>query len=234
MINSTQILIRLSSSFLTYTEDLIAQYRQLDMGAHRDIIRFYEANKQTLPHLDIDEFIEIELGYTNALFEVGRYESFLITVQYLLEALIYHNIQYVNGEDAYENLLFRKAAAHYQLLELNSAARVLWEILRINPDNQAAAYLLKRCLVKSEPLFLRTAKAISIFLFLLSALVIGLELLIIRPFFDQYAHGVEIARIGIFLFALVLLIAADGLHRLRSFHHVNKEMERFRKRKLLP
>lgn len=204
------------------------------MGAHRDIIRFYEANKQSLPHLEIDEFIEIELGYANALFEVGRYEAFLVAVQYLLEALIYHNIQYVNGEDAYENLLFRKAAAHYQLLELNSASRVLWELLRINPDNQAAAYLLKRCLVKTEPVFLRTAKAISIFLFLLSALIIGFELLLIRPFFDQHANVVEVARIGIFLFALALLIITDGLHRLKSFHTVNKEIEKCRNSRLFP
>ncbi|MCB0686070.1 MAG: hypothetical protein KDC53_06085 [Saprospiraceae bacterium] len=219
----------MSSSFLTYTEDLIAQYRALDACAFRDIIRFYEAHKQSLPHLDILDFIEIEFGYANALFETGRYESFLVNVQYLLEALIYHNIQFVNGEDAYENLLFRKAAAHYQLLELNSAIKVLWELLRINPDNQAGSYLLKRCLVKSEPSFLHTSKAISIFLFLLAALIIGLELLIIRPFFGHLASQVEVSRIGIFIFALVLLIVTDGIHRLRSFHHVNKEIEKIRK-----
>ncbi|MCB0665298.1 MAG: hypothetical protein KDC80_05715 [Saprospiraceae bacterium] len=221
----------MSSSFLTYTEDLVAQYRELDPGAFRDIIRFYEAHRKQLPHLDVDDFIEIEFGYVNALFEVGRYEAFLVTTQPLLETLIYHNIQFVNGDDAYENLLFRKAAAHYQLLELNTATRVLWELLRLNPDNQAAGYLLKRCLVRTEPTFLQNAKAVSIFLFLLSALVIGLELLIIRPFYDEYAHQIEIGRISIFLFALFLLIVADGTHRLRSFHHVNRQLESFRKRR---
>lgn len=224
-------MIRLSSSFLTYTDDLIAQYRELDPGAFRDIIRFYEAHKQALPQLDIDHFIEIELGYVNALFEMGRYEAFLVTVQPMLETLIYHNIQFVNGEDAYENLLFRKAAAHYHLSELSTTVRILWELLRINPENQAASYLLKRCLVRKEPAFLHHAKAVSIFLFLLSAFVIGLELLIVRPFFDDYAHQVEIGRIGVFLFALILLVIADGTHRLRSFHYVNRKLESFRKRR---
>lgn len=206
------------------------QYRNLDPCAFRDVIRFYEANRKSLPHLDIDDFIEIEFGYSNALFETGRYESFLVNVQYLLEALIYNNIQYINGEDAYENLLFRKAAAHYHLMELNSAIKVLWELIRINPENQAAAYLLKRCLVKSEPTYLQNAKAVSIFLFLLAALVIGLELLLVRPFFDHLSEPVEMSRIGVFLFALVLLITTDGLHRLRSFHFVNREVDRLKKR----
>jgi tetratricopeptide (TPR) repeat protein len=221
----------LSSSFLTYTGDLIAQFRELDPGAHREIIRFYEANKRSIPYLDTDDFIEIELSYTNALFEMGRYESFLICARYLLESLIYHNIKYVNGEDVYEKLLFRKAAAHYHLLELSVAEKVLWELLRINPENQSASYLLKRCLLKSETSFLRNARAFSIFLFLFSAIVIGMELLVIRPFFDHYAQPVEFGRISIFLFALMLLVVSDGWHRLTSFHYVNREVERLKSRK---
>ena len=218
----------MSSSFLTYADDLVAQYRELDPSAHREIIRFYEVNRNALPHLDIHDSIEIEFGYINALFDAGRFEPFLVCVQNLLEALIFYNIKYVSGEDAYEKLLFRKAAAHHQLLELNTAMQVLWELLKINPDNQAAAYLLKRCLVRSESVSLQNAKAFSIFLFLLSALIIGSELLIVRPFFDQYASQVEVIRICIFIVALLLLVGADGWHRISSFHHVNREIERFR------
>ncbi len=221
----------MSSSFLTYTVDLIIQYRELDPSAHRDIIRFYEVNKRSLPHLDVDDYIEIELGYTNALFEIGRYEAFLTSARFLLESLIYYNVKYVNGEDVYEKLLFRKAAAHYHLLELTLAENVLWELLKINPENQTASYLLKRCILRSEPSYLRNTKAVSIFLFLLSAIVIGIELLVVRPFFDHYAQQVEQVRIGIFVFALALLVLSDGWHRLSSFHSVNSEIIRLKSRK---
>jgi hypothetical protein len=140
-------------------------------------------------------------------------------------------VKYVNGEDVYEKLLFRKAAAHYHLLELTLAENVLWELLKINPENQTASYLLKRCILRSEPSYLRSTKAISIFLFLLSAIVIGIELLVVRPFFDQYAQQVELVRISIFIFALALLVLSDGWHRVASFHSVNREIIRLKSRK---
>jgi hypothetical protein len=162
------------------------------------------------------------LGYTNALFDLGRYEPFLVRTKFLLETLIFHNVKYLNGEDVYEKLLLRKAAAHYHLMELSTAETVLWQILKMSPDNQAAAYLLKKCMIRQRPEYLRRLQGICIFLFLLSATVIGIELLVVQPFFQQYADEVEQLRIVIFVGALVILMGSHIFHRLRSFHLVNR------------
>ena len=188
----------MGTPFITFTDDLIAQYRNLDPSAHREIIRFYELHKKRLRHLDVELFLEIELGYTNALFELARYEPFLVRTKYLLEALIYNNIKYINGEDVYEKLLLRKAAAHYHLLELSTAQNLLWQVLKMNPDNQSAAYLAKKCLIKETPSYFRKTQGICIFLFLVSAAIIAVELLILHPFFDQYARLAEQTRLFIF------------------------------------
>jgi hypothetical protein len=215
--------------FITYRDDLIVQFRELDPSAHRDIIHFYELHRQQLLDLDVDVYLEIELGYTHALFELGKYEPFLVRTKYLLETLIYHNVKYLNGEDAYEKLLLRKAAAHFHLLELSTAETVLWQILKMNPDNQTAAFLLKKCLLRETPNYLNRLQGICIFLFLLSAAIIAIELLVIHPFYQQYSALVEPGKMIVFVVALALLVFGQIFHRLRSFHIVNRGILQLKK-----
>ena len=212
-------------SFETYTEEILSRFKEIDESAHRDIIVFYDRNKNHLLHLDLDAYLEIKISYGTALFETGRYLEFIPLCEDLLEEVIYHNIKFFHGEDIFQKLLFRKAAAFYQLLKFEEAEEILWQILRMDPYNAPATYLLKRCRVKSHSNFLRKAKAISIFLFLLSACIIAIELLIIRPFFDNYSLQVDVARTTIFFTGIFILVFSDGWHRLRSFHDVNKVIE---------
>ena len=185
-----------------------------------------------LANLEMEDYLEIELGYTNALFELGRYESFLASTQFLLESLIYNNVQYINGEDVYEKLLVRKAAAHFNLQELETAEKVLWEILKMNPQNQAAEYLLQRTLIGLQPNYLKNCRSIGTCLFLLSAIIIGFELLFIKPFYEKHVNTLRILEVGVFLGAVCMIVAADSMHRIRSYQKVKKELFRFRASKL--
>ncbi len=220
----------MSFSFITHTQDLLDHFRELDSSAHSEIVSFYETHKKSLSGLDTESFLEIELGYANALFELGKYEHFLTVVQYLLESLIFNNIKYLKGEDIYQKLLLRKAAAHYHLLEFVSSERVLWELLHINPEHHAASYLLKRCLIKSEPSYLIKVKGLSIVLFLLSALIISIELLLIRPFFEEYSSTVTIVRNTLFVLAIFAIIFSDAYHRLQTLSRVNKRIAEIKSR----
>ena len=92
----------------------------------------------------------------------------------------------------------------------------------MNPENAAASYLLKRCLIKNQPNYLRRVKGLSVFLFLLAAATIAVELLLIRPFMHAYVDMVEITRIVIILGGLFILFLTDGWHRFQSFHKVNQ------------
>lgn len=218
----------MNSSFLTYADALMEEYRAIDRSAHREVIKFYEKYKGSFGDLDTAAYLEIELGYCDALFELGRYESFLAVVQYMLESVIFHNIKYLNDEDVFEKLLVRKAAAHFHLEEYRTSQGVLWQVVRMNPHNHTAVYLLKRCLIKSQPTYLNHLRGLSIFLFLLSALVTAVELLAVRPFFEEYASMAETSRLLIFLLAILLLVGSDFLHRMRSFHLVNNELQKLR------
>ena len=221
----------MSEYFDTYTEEVFLRFKEIDESAHREIINFYERNQDALIHLDLQSYFEVKIAYSAALFEIGQYSEFIELCDELIEEVIYHNIKYLNDEDIFEKLLFKKAAAYYQQLEYEAAEKILWQLIRMNPKNSIASYLLKRCRIKNQPLFLKRAKSISIFLFLLSACIIAVELLLIQPFFNVYHPEVQIFRTSIFLSGIFLLVLTDGWHRLKSFHDINHAIDEARRRK---
>ena len=85
---------------------------------------------------------------------------------------------------------------------------ILLELLKMDYSNVAASYLLKRCLIRQQPNYLRVTKGISILLFFLSASIIAIELLVIRPFYNDWNSGVEILRSSIFVAGILLLLGA--------------------------
>ncbi len=218
----------MSRSFDTYPNDIYSRFCSIDESSYREIINFYEQHLDQFLPLEYEDHLDIRVTYGAALFEVGRYDDFILLADDLIESVIYQNIKYLNGEDIFEKLLFKKAAAHYQLMELDQAEKILWELLKMDPTNSAATYLLKRCKIKRQPGYMKSIKAISIFLFLLAAFVIAVELLIIRPFFAGHSDQVEMIRTGIFVCGVCLLLAADGWHRVRSFHEVNRVTDSLR------
>ncbi|MDH3651054.1 MAG: hypothetical protein OEQ53_15310 [Saprospiraceae bacterium] len=213
----------MSRAFDTYQTDLYSVFKEIEQTAYRDIISFYEGHELSFLHLDHFQLLEIQIAYASALFEVGRYLDFLVINDELLESIIFHNIKLFKGEDVFEKLIFKKAAAHYQLCEFERCEKILWELIKMNPENTVASYLLKRCIIKNQPRFLKRSKSVSIVLFLAAAGIIAIELLVIRPFFDRYSYGVEIIRTSIFLAGILVLILADGWHRVKTFHYVNRK-----------
>ncbi len=213
-----------------YQTDLYSMFKEIGETAYRDIIAFYENHEVSFLQLDHFELLEVQISYATALFEVGRYHEFLALNDELLESVIFHNIKAFKGEDIFEKLIFKKAAAHYQLSELDACERVLWELIRMNPNNTVASYLLKRCRIRKQPRFLLISKTISIAFFLISAGIIAIELLIIRPFFEDYGSTVEIVRTAVFIGGIVVLVSADGWHRVKTFHYVNRTIEEFKRK----
>ncbi len=212
-------------SFDTYTERVLDQFNQIDNSSYREIIRFYEQNREELKHLEIESYVDVQITYSSALFEIGRYNAFIKLVDPLIEMVIFQNIVHFKGEDIYQKLLFKKAAAHYQILELKQSQHILIELLKMDPQNAAVSYLLKRCLIKIQPDYLGFSKGISIFLFFVSALIIGIELLAIRPFFKDWSQEVEIMRSSVFISGIFILLGAEIWHRIRSYKSVNKMIE---------
>lgn len=171
------------------------------------------------------------LAYTNALFEIGNYEKHLIIVDQVLEVSVMHNIVFFNGEDIFRNSLFKKAASSFHTHRLEQAAYILRELLRIDPYDKDAALFLKKCLRYVHPPFLKKARAISIFLFLASALIICFELLVIRTFYPEHAQFVESLRNCVFLTGILLLVGSDFIHRFRTNREANLFVLKIRQEK---
>ena len=215
----------MSKAFQTYQPDIYHQFKEIDKSAYREIIEFYEDHKYAFSLLDIEEQLEIQVAYSNSLFEIGQYQKFVHLVNELIELVIFHNIKYLNGEDIFLHLLFKKAAAHYQSLEYEEADNILWELIKMNPNHAPAVYLLKKCRVKQQPDYLRNIKAASIVMFLAGAGIIAIEILAIRPFFQTYTATVEAIRNIIFFGGLFILVFSDICHRIKSFHQVNQQVK---------
>ncbi len=200
----------------TYHSKLYRDFKEFAASNHRQAIHFYEKHEEAIQRLDFDERFELLVAYVNALFEVGQYQKHLLMVDVAVEEVIMNNIGWYQGEDIYQKLLFRKAASLYNFMEYGRADYILRELVRIDPHNRDAIQFLKKCLRKKDAALLNIAKACSIFLFLLSAMIIGIEVLAVRPFYSMYTGLVETSRNTIFLLGWVSLLGGQALNWWRA------------------
>jgi hypothetical protein len=207
----------------TYHSKVYRDFRAIDGSEWRSIVRFYEEHETEIRSLDFPEYFEMLLAYATALFEIGAYEKYLLMVDVVIEASILNNIKFFKGEDVLQRLLFKKAASYFHTHELGKAEYILRELLRMDPYDESSALFLKKCLRKTQPAFLKNARAVSIFLFLMSALLICIEVIVVRNFYHVYTDLVEVSRNTIFLSGFVVLVGSDLYHR----GSIGKEVDDF-------
>lgn len=215
----------------TYYSKIFRDFKEIEEMNYRGIIHFYEKNEEAILKLDEEEYFVLLYAYTNALFEVGFHQKHLLMVDPALELVIVSNIKRYKGDDVFQKLLFRKAASNYNLREYDDAQYILEELLRIDSYNEEVILFLKKCLRKKEPVILDHAKAVSIFLLLLTAFIIGLEVLFVRPFYKIHVPVVEASRITTFLIACSILILGTAWHYTRVEKRVNEFILHIRRNK---
>lgn len=221
----------MSFSQSTYQSKIFRDFKAIEASAYRQIIHFYEKQEAEIRQLEFEENFEVFTTYVNALFEVGSYHKHLLLVDLIIETAITNNLSFYKGEDIFLKMLFRKAASLYNLLEYEKAEYILREIIRINPWNKDAVLFLKKCLRRQQPRYIQITRAISIVLFLMAAIVIAAEVLVIRHFFQAYTPLVEQSRLVLFGMGGFLLIGINLIHRIRVELQVYQFVERIRQRK---
>lgn len=199
----------------TYHSKIYRGFKEIEPQEYLSLVRYYEAYEDQIKQLDFSEFFELLITYTEALFEVGAYQNHALMVDAAIEISIINNIKFYNKKDIYYELLFKKAASCFNLMRYNEAEHILRELIKINPFNEISIRFLNKCLLQKKPKFVRNARAISIFLFLLTALIISIELIFIRPLFDMYTPTVELARNASFSMGFVLLGGSELINRLK-------------------
>ena len=215
----------------TYHSKIYPDFKQTDRGNYRRTNRFYEEKEEEAGRREREEYFELIVAYVNALFEVGAYQKHLLMVDVVIEMAIVQNIEWYKGEDIFRKMLFRKAASLYNMMEYGKAEYILRELIRIDPHSEDSIFFLRKCLRKKEPAFLNKAKAFSIFLFLVSAFAISIEVLFIRPFYKAQVEGIEASRNIVFLLGCTVLAGGLLLHRWRVRRHVHSFVERSRNSK---
>jgi len=214
-----------------YYSRVYQEFKGIEQSEFRNIVRFFESRTEEIVHLEFNEYFELLLSYAEALFEIGTYHSFLAVADQAIAITIEQNIKYYHGEDVFFNILFKKAAAHYNLMEYDKAIHILQELVKMDSANELTVRFLKKCSRQKKPGYLKSTRAISVFLFLLTAGIIALELCLVRPFFSAYIDLIEIVRNVMFGAGWIILIAGDLSFRWRVNNQVNKFVASIKKKK---
>jgi tetratricopeptide (TPR) repeat protein len=214
-----------------YYPRVYRDFKEIDGADYRRIIHYYEDHEDTILRLDEYECFEMMYAYTNALFEVGYHQKHVLMSDNALAWVMEYNIREHESEDVFATLLFRKAASYYNLGNYQQAEHVLNELVRIDPYDEDVILFLKKCLRKMEPALLDHAKAASIFLFLLTAFIISVEVLFVRPFYKIYINLIETSRITTFIIACSILVFGTLWHYLRVENRVNEFVLQTRRKK---
>jgi len=116
-------------------------------------------------------------------------------------------------------------------MEYDKAKHILQELIKMDNRNEMTVRFLKKCSRQKKPAYLKSTRAISVFLFLLTAGIIALELCLIRPFFSAYIDLIEIVRNMAFAAGWIILIAGDLFFRWGVNSSVNKFVVSEKKKK---
>lgn len=150
--------------------------------------------------------------YANALFETQEHALFIPIANEILEQSIIHNIRYIDGEDVYMMVLYKKACAHLRLEENNTALNISTQLLRLDPQRFEYQALVRQCFLITRPYWLRPTLTISAI-----ATLMGAFTTVILFSFPQHLVLPDRAMMvpfSIFLMAtLGLLITAFGYYR---------------------
>ncbi len=215
----------------TSYSNVYREFRAIEASEWRTIIRFYEEFEPTMDGLDFQEYFEMLLAYAKALFEIGAFEKHIAMADKVIEVSMMNNVKFFNGEDVFQTTLFKKAASNYQLHKFENCDYILRELLRIDPYHNDGAMFLRKCLRKIKSSFIRQTRGITISLILLSAIIVCIEVVVIRSLYPEYSDLVKTMRNAILLTSFIVLVGGDVFHRLRCSREVDNFVEHLKKRK---
>ncbi len=217
----------------TYPSKIYQSFKEIKSNDFRTIIRFCEERQGVINQLVFDEYFELLLAYSNASFEIGAYTKYVRLANILLEESIDKNVQCFQGSDVFCQALFRKAAAHYQLLQYDKAIHLLQELIKIDPTHKAAILLLKRTLRKAKTQFLKTIKATAVLAFLASTLVIATEVLFIKNLLPAQQPLFQSIHVILLTLSIGIYILGEGYLRWQAHYQVQQLIHAAKKKKAL-
>lgn len=180
--------------------------------------------------MDEEDRLELEADYLLSLFELGKYNKLLKRIDPLIEEVIEKNIFRINDLDIFEELLLKKAAALYNTHNISESNRICFEILKLNPGHKVAKSIAYRCALKQKTKLYHLMSAVSIGLFLFSAVIISLELLFVKPFYPDLGNNFEVFRNIVLALASLLLIGGQVSFRAIKYLKLHRSTQGLQKK----
>ncbi len=184
---------------------LYKEYFRLGQNAYREKVRFVEDIQQDLRFIPFDERIEIELDYLLCLFELGRYGRFVQMSDPVIETIIRENIYSFQGQDIYQELLFRKAACLFQLRKLHDSRAILQQLVKMSSGNPLYLGLYLLCQRQLSGELQQFMKAVAVAALLLVVSITVIQLLLIEPLMEPYLQPFTAVRTALLAGALSIL-----------------------------
>ncbi len=211
---------------------LYRNFKAIEVNDFFGLIRYYEQYEDGIRALDFHEYLDCTLLYTHSLFEAGDYGKHLVMCDHLLELVIMRNVDVWEGEDLYHYLLFKKATALYYMQEYHKSERILYEIIKIYPEDRLAAVFLNKALLKQKPRWLFIARAATVAFALMAVLVIALEILAVPTFFPELLQPFQWAHNLLIGLSLACLFVGEAWHALHCLLKTRRFVSKasFRKR----
>ena len=113
-------------------DDLYFRYYNLGNHAYYDKVKFYETYIKENDNLLYEEKLDLTLDYVLSIFSIGKYHKFLSLVDPIIETIIRDNIHSFNDQDLFQILLFKKAAALYNLKKYEESIIISKQLVKIN------------------------------------------------------------------------------------------------------
>jgi len=223
----------MSSSKQQYRSNVYQHFKEIGEKEYQSIVRFFEEHEKDIQHLSFEEYFELLMTYTDALFEIGAYPNYVETCDFAIESTIHFNVKMFKGVDVYQKLLFRKAASLFQLMRFEEAKHILRELIRINPDHELAPRFLKKCRVAEMPKLVQRTRAASLVFFILSAIVIAIEQFYIKTLLPEYNEEIMLSRNLIFIIGLLIWLGGELLLRYKANRDVDRMVLEVKKRNQL-
>lgn len=221
----------MSVSRPTYHSKLYREFKAIQPDAIRDVVRFYDENEAAICALEFEEYFELLVSYVNCLFHIGRYRQHLLMVDTVIETSIQRNIFLFNGKDLFFEMLTCKGLSYLYIYEYAKAEDIFRQLLRIKPETEEVAGYLEKSIRYKGAAIQNWSRALSIGLLFVAALVIALEILLIRPFYELYIHHFEISRTLLFALACLVLAGGEWAHRRQSRHKTRTFLRRVKEEK---
>jgi uncharacterized membrane protein YqjE len=128
-------------------------------------------------------------------------------------------------KDVFQHLLFSKAVSAFRLQRYDTSIHVARELIRIDPSQKNNERFLRVALFRQQAGILQFGRAGFIFCMLAAALVIVLDLLIVRSFYPTQTDLTQWAVAAIFVLGVLLLAGAYNYAWLRA----HRQATRFRR-----